>query len=737
MKRLISGFLVLVALVSCDLLPIINHDEDQLRHLFLTTGGKDWTCNTNWCGYKPIGEWYGVEAEDGNVVSLDLADNNLTGDLSLYDMAMLKNLDLSGNDFREVNIANLPLNEFKMEYVSCNKLHINYHANTDKVIREVNLRNCKKLGQVIVNDVKELNISGCTISDLDITDWHSGNTTIVLQNVTLTGHLGGITIDYDKLDSAGEFYEKYKDGKYEEDQDKEYYEKSELRIRLEELYSSTGGDRWYKRTNWCSDKPLDQWYGVTLDKDGQLIGLDLSDNNLTGRLNIGDFPFLKELNVSNNNFEAIHISNTKIQELILENCTLGSDDDRNMVSISGVSNVVIKGNSIFSLRIGEYENSSRIESVEISDCVVIDFDAYSECLVGEYRVKNTTLLRRFDPYAESIIIEDSEIFENLTIRSADVQLTNCMVNELRYDIDAKSVVLNTVAFTDYEGNYSMCSGSADGYHGINRLLTQATPVTSYTNDKMNLRYLLINNNPAALSKVWPLSKPITEWTGVTTDARGRVTALDLSSLDMKYLTIWSMGDLKSLVTAGNKFRKIDVENTAMSSLDLSNLVSSETEEIRLRGIKTITVNNVTSIPEIDVYGDSVCVYINNCDFGRGQPISYRSHVQELVIKNSQMERLTGNADNAQVESCIMASCDIQTKYCTIKDSEVYSSMSMDFDNELHIINSSITNPETYWLDGLIYLNNATFTKNGVSKTFTAAAMNRDQFKKLLRDNGLE
>ena len=82
MKRLISGFLVLVALVSCDLLPIINHDEDQLRRLFLTTGGKDWTCNTNWCGYKPIGEWYGVEAEDGNVVSLDLADNNLTGDLS-------------------------------------------------------------------------------------------------------------------------------------------------------------------------------------------------------------------------------------------------------------------------------------------------------------------------------------------------------------------------------------------------------------------------------------------------------------------------------------------------------------------------------------------------------------------------------------------------------------------------------------------------------------------------------
>jgi NRPS condensation-like uncharacterized protein len=141
------------------------------------------------------------------------------------------------------------------------------------------------------------------------------------------------------------------------------------------------------------------------------------------------------------------------------------------------------------------------------------------------------------------------------------------------------------------------------------------------------------------------------------------------------------------------------------------------------------------MPEINVNEDSVGVYINNCDFGKGQPIW--GTVKELVIKNSQMERLDARAENAQVESCIMASCSIDTKYCSITDSEVYSSMRMDCEKELRITNSSITNLESYWFYGLIYLNNATFTKNGVSKTFTAAAMNRDQFEKLLRDNGLE
>ena len=48
------------------------------------------------------------------------------------------------------------------------------------------------------------------------------------------------------------------------------------------LYHATGGSNWAKDDNWLSDAPVAQWHGVTVDIDGQVIGLDLSENRVTG-----------------------------------------------------------------------------------------------------------------------------------------------------------------------------------------------------------------------------------------------------------------------------------------------------------------------------------------------------------------------------------------------------------------------------------------------------------------------
>ena len=34
------------------------------------------------------------------------------------------------------------------------------------------------------------------------------------------------------------------------------------RVALEALYRATGGDDWTDNTNWLSDEPLGEWYGV-------------------------------------------------------------------------------------------------------------------------------------------------------------------------------------------------------------------------------------------------------------------------------------------------------------------------------------------------------------------------------------------------------------------------------------------------------------------------------------------
>ena len=39
------------------------------------------------------------------------------------------------------------------------------------------------------------------------------------------------------------------------------------RAALIEFYQATGGDNWTNKTNWCSDEPVNEWYGITRTGD--------------------------------------------------------------------------------------------------------------------------------------------------------------------------------------------------------------------------------------------------------------------------------------------------------------------------------------------------------------------------------------------------------------------------------------------------------------------------------------
>ena len=62
-----------------------------------------------------------------------------------------------------------------------------------------------------------------------------------------------------------------------------------VRQALVEFYEATNGDKWNKNDNWCSDKPFEEWYGVSKGEDLPYVqGLELQGNNLTGQLPGGD-----------------------------------------------------------------------------------------------------------------------------------------------------------------------------------------------------------------------------------------------------------------------------------------------------------------------------------------------------------------------------------------------------------------------------------------------------------------
>ena len=65
------------------------------------------------------------------------------------------------------------------------------------------------------------------------------------------------------------------------------------------LYHATDGPNWANNSNWLSDRPLGEWYGVSTDGNGRVTLLDLRENGLSGSIpvELGNLSYLQILDV--------------------------------------------------------------------------------------------------------------------------------------------------------------------------------------------------------------------------------------------------------------------------------------------------------------------------------------------------------------------------------------------------------------------------------------------------------
>ena len=74
------------------------------------------------------------------------------------------------------------------------------------------------------------------------------------------------------------------------------------RAALIAFYNSMDGPNWKNNTNWLSDKPIGDWYGITTDNGGRVIGIAISYNDLNGQipLQFGELAALETLELNGN-----------------------------------------------------------------------------------------------------------------------------------------------------------------------------------------------------------------------------------------------------------------------------------------------------------------------------------------------------------------------------------------------------------------------------------------------------
>ena len=233
------------------------------------------------------------------------------------------------------------------------------------------------------------------------------------------------------------------------------------------FYKSTNGDNWIRKDNWCSDKPISQWYGVkTYEPDEwgkhesilyRVEVINLPDNNLTGDAYLANFKSIRGLNIlDGNKIESLTIVNNGNEPPIFDNnikYNMGFYHDNTFGNVH-LKTLKISNTAGYIYANGNFSaNSVIISGCNLSEEEFIYFNLPSTT-VGTLTVSDCTMSYFYadNSIIENIIIDNCTFLENGYGNSASIyvgnrtQVKNC--SGLRFIYSSRDcsdlIVTNTV-----------------------------------------------------------------------------------------------------------------------------------------------------------------------------------------------------------------------------------------------------------------------------------------------------
>ena len=195
-------------------------------------------------------------------------------------------------------------------------------------------------------------------------------------------------------------------------------------IALLELKAKTKGHLW--TNTWDQTQPIETWHGVTI-KDGKVVGLDLSNNNLQGKIpiTIGNLKHLESLNLSGNQiegkvpglfrkFENLKVVNLadnalegsipssidmlqQLEELNLNNNQLVGELPQEISTLTKLKTLAVANNQLEGPMPNGMEQMKKLKRLFIANNTFSDFDglrklADQQLVMSDVRIKKGTLI---------------------------------------------------------------------------------------------------------------------------------------------------------------------------------------------------------------------------------------------------------------------------------------------------------------------------------------------------------
>ena len=126
----------------------------------------------------------------------------------------------------------------------------------------------------------------------------------------------------------------------------------EERAVLVEFYEAAGGPNWADNTNWNTDAPIDEWYGVTTDGAGSVVNLLLYANRLSGTIpsSLGGLTNLERLWLGDNQLSGPIPSSlgglTNLVHLVLGDNQLSGSIPSSLGGLSNLEELAMERNQL-------------------------------------------------------------------------------------------------------------------------------------------------------------------------------------------------------------------------------------------------------------------------------------------------------------------------------------------------------------------------------------------------------